>query len=369
MNHPSVETAGFVRLPAGLGKLSVGKIEAGICGKAGLPPLGAGVETLPPYIPAMAQNPYAALGVPKDATPEAIKSAYRKLAKKHHPDLNPGNAAAETRFKTASAAYDLLSDPERRAQFDRGEIDAEGQPTARQFYRDFADKEGAARYRQSAPGGADFHDIFSDLFRNAQGSAGAGAGGGAGGGARPFRGRDISYSITVAFREAALGGQRRLTLPEGRTLDVTIPPGLLEGQVLRLRGQGEPGFNGGPPGDLLLEVDVAPHPDFTRDGNDVHLELPVTVAEAVLGAKIAVPTLTTPVNLTIPPGSDGGKRLRLRGRGIPAHAGQEAGDLYVTLRLTTGTPDAALEEALRAWAARHAEDPRSALNARMQEGS
>lgn len=309
----------------------------------------------------MAQDPYAVLGVPKDASPEAIKAAFRKLAKKHHPDLNPGNTAAETRFKAATAAHELLSDPERRAKFDRGEIDGEGQPMARQFYRDYGEAEGGARYRQSAPGGGDFHDIFADLFR--------GAGGGAGQGSRPFRGQDQSFSLTVSFTEAALGGQRRLALPEGRTLDVAIPPGLLDGQVLRLRGQGPAGWNGGPPGDILIEVSVAAHPDFTRDGNDIHLDLPVTVAEAVLGGKIAVLTLNGPVTLTVPPHSDGGKRLRLRGRGVPAHAGHAAGDLYVTLRLVTGTPDAELEAALRAWSARHNEDPRAALAARMKEAS
>ncbi len=315
----------------------------------------------------MAQDPYSVLGVPKDASPDAIKAAFRKLAKKHHPDLNPGNAAAEGRFKAATAAHELLSDPEQRARFDRGEIDGEGHPSERQFYRQYADGEQGARYRQGPPGGDhDFGDIFADLFRHAQAG---GANPGAGAGARPFRGEDRSFSLTVPFMEAVLGGSRRITLPEGRTLDVAIPPGLTDRQTLRLRGQGQAGWNGGPPGDVLIEVSVAPHSVFRREGNDIHLDLPVTVAEAVLGAKVAVPTLTGPVNLTIPPHSDAGKKLRLRGRGVPAHAGNAAGDLYVVLTLVTGAPDTELEAALRAWQDRHPEDPRAALNARVAEGA
>jgi DnaJ-class molecular chaperone len=314
----------------------------------------------------MAQDPYSVLGVPKDASPEAIKLAFRKLAKKHHPDLNPGNAEAEAKFKAASAANELLSDPEQRARFDRGEINAEGQESPRQYYRQYADGEGGARYRTSGggmPPEGDFGDIFADLFRNAQGGQGAngGPGGGQGRSARPMRGMDQTYSLTVPFIEAALGGSRRITLPEGRTLDVAIPVGLEDGQTLRLRGQGQAGWNGGPPGDVLIEVSVAPHKLFRRDGDDIHLDLPVTTAEAVLGAKVAAPTLAGPVNLTVPRHSNAGKILRLRGRGIPAHAGREAGDLFVTLTLVTGQPDEALEAALRAWQERHPENPRSNL--------
>jgi DnaJ-class molecular chaperone len=312
----------------------------------------------------MAQDPYSVLGVPKDASPDAIKAAFRKLAKKHHPDLNPGNATAEARFKAATAANELLSDPEQRARFDRGEINAEGQPAERRYYNQYADGEQGARYRQPGAGDHDFGDIFADLFRQSQAGAGtgAGAGGGRGGaGARAFRGEDKTFSLTVPFLEAALGGSRRMTLPEGRTLDVAIPPGLTDGQVLRLRGQGQAGWNGGAPGDALIEMTVAPHSVFRREGNDIHLDLPVTAAEAVLGAKVAVPTLTGPVTLTVPRHSDTGKSLRLRGRGIPAHGTRAAGDLYVRLTVVTGTPDAALEEALRAWMERHPEDPRAGL--------
>ena len=320
----------------------------------------------------MAATPYETLGVKKDATAAQIRSAYLKLAKKHHPDLNPGDKVAEERFKAISAAHDLLTDPEKRARFDRGEIDASGQERAqeRQFYRGYAEGAQGGRYRGAGPGGADqaaFHDIFADLFKN----GGQGSPFGNGGKAGPFgpgqqreqrmRGVDQRYQLSVSFIEAALGASRRLTLPDGRTLDVTIPPGLDDGQTLRLRGQGEVGWNGGRAGDALIEVDIIPHPYFRRDGRDIHLDLPVTAAEAALGAKIAVPTPAGPVNMSIPRHSDAGKQLRLRGRGIQAHGNVPAGDLYVTLRIVLGTPDAALEDALKAFYERHPIDPRQHL--------
>jgi len=306
----------------------------------------------------MAATPYDTLGVKKDASAAQIRSAYLKLAKKHHPDLNPGDKVAEERFKAISAAHDLLSDTEKRARFDRGEIDASGQERAqeRQFYRGYAEGAQGGRYRGAGPGGADqaaFHDIFADLFKN----------GGQQGQQREqrMRGVDQRYQLSVSFIEAALGASRRLTLPDGRTLDVTIPAGLEDGQTLRLRGQGEVGWNGGPAGDALIEVDIIPHPYFRREGRDIHLDLPVTAAEAALGAKIAVPTPAGPVNMSIPRHSDAGKQLRLRGRGIQAHGGVPAGDLYVTLRIVLGTPDAALEDALKAFYERHPIDPRQHL--------
>jgi DnaJ-class molecular chaperone len=300
----------------------------------------------------MQADPYETLGVKRDATAAQIKSAYLKLAKKYHPDLNPGDARAEERFKAANAANDLLGDPEKRARFDRGEIDATGQERQqeRRYYKTYAETDQGARYRGDGPGGADFHDIFSDLFSHAQ-SAGQSRN-------QRMRGQDQRYQLSVTFIESVLGGSRRLGLPDGRTLDVTIPPGLEDGQVLRLRGQGDAGWNGGPPGDALIEVDVIPHPFFRREGNDIHLELPVTAAEAALGGKVAVPTPAGPVNLSIPRHSDTGKQLRLRGRGVPAHAGRPAGDLYVSLKIVLGTPDEALEAALQAFYARHPIDPR-----------
>ena len=330
----------------------------------------------------MAQDPYQTLGIAKTASQDDIRKAFRKLAKKHHPDLNPGNAQAEARFKAASTANDILSDPETRAKFDRGEIDAEGKPSERAFYRQYAEGDGGARYRRPGAGAAaggdeGLHDIFAEMFRHAQSTgstSGPGSGGGFAGGfggganARPLRGQDRQYALTVSFLEAAAGAQRRLSLPDGRTLDVTIPPGLEDGQTLRLRGQGEAGWNNGPAGDALIEVSVTPHPFFRREGNDIHLDLPVTIAEAVLGAKVPVPTLNGAVNLTIPPHSDAGKRMRLRGRGIPAHGKRPAGDLYATLKLTVGaTPDAALEAALQVFANQPHEDPRAALLASLED--
>jgi DnaJ-class molecular chaperone len=305
----------------------------------------------------MAATPYETLGVKTDATAAQIKSAYLKLAKKHHPDLNPGDKRAEERFKAISAAHDLLSDPEKRARFDRGEIDASGQERApeRKFYRGYAEGAQGGRYRGAGPGGADtepFHDIFADLFRGNGGPFGAG---------QRMRGADQRYQLSVTFIEAALGANRRLTLPDGRTLDVAIPAGLEDGQVLRLRGQGEPGVNNLPPGDALIQVDILPHPFYRREGDDIHLELPVTAAEAALGAKIAVPTPSGPVNLSVPRHSDTGKQLRLRGRGIQGRGGRAAGDLYVTLKVVLGTPDTALEDALKAFYQRHPIDPRKHL--------
>jgi DnaJ-class molecular chaperone len=307
-------------------------------------------------------DPYKTLGVAKTASQDEIRKAFRKLAKKHHPDLNPGNAEAEARFKAASTAHDLLSDPETRAKFDRGEIDASGKPAERAFYRQYAEGDQGARYRRAGPAGGDdaFADVFAEMFRNGQGPFGGG------GAPRQARGQDRQYSLTVSFLEAAAGANRRLTLPEGRTLDLVIPPGIQDGQTLRLRGQGDAGWNGGPPGDALIDISVAPHPFFRREGDDIHLDLPVTMAEAVLGGKVTVPTLTGPVNLTIPPHSDAGKRMRLRGRGIPAHGARPAGDLYATLTLVVGgQPDAPLEAALKAWSEKPHPDPRAALLASM----
>jgi DnaJ-class molecular chaperone len=306
----------------------------------------------------MPQDPYSTLGVPRTATQDDIKAAFRKLAKKHHPDLNPGNEAAEQKFKAASAANELLSDPERRAAFDRGDIDAEGKPSERAFYRQYADAQEGRRYQQAGGDNAEFADMFADLFNR-------GGGGGAGpGGARPIRGQHIQARLVVPFVEAALGHGTRVTLPDGRNLEVTIPAGTDDGQVLRLRGQGDAGWNGGPAGDLLLEIVVEPHEFFSREGDDIHLDVPVTVAEAVLGGKIEVPTLTGTVQLTVPHHSDTGKRMRLRAKGIPPHAGRPHGDLYVTLRVMVGHPDTELEEALAAWAKRHPNNPRK----RMMEG-
>jgi DnaJ-class molecular chaperone len=303
------------------------------------------------------QDPYTTLGVARDATADQIRRAYRKLAKQHHPDLNPGNSAAEERFKEVSAANELLSDPEKRGKFDRGEIDAAGQERAPEpSYRHYAEAEPGRRYGSAgaAPGewsADDLSDLFGDVFdqdRRASGTA-------------PRRGRDAHYTLSIAFLDAVNGATRRLTLPDGGTLDVKIPHGSSDGRVLRLRGKGGAGRNGGPDGDALIEIHVEPHRFFTRDGQDLRLELPVTLAEAVLGGPVEVPTPGGPVRMRVPPGSDTGTELRLRGRGVPAHGGQPAGDLYAKLRVVLGKPDAALAAFLRDWKPEHPDNPRQAM--------
>ena len=316
----------------------------------------------------MADNPYDVLGIPRDADAAAIRKAYRALAKRHHPDLNPGDKAAEATFKSVSTANDLLSDPEKRAAFDRGEIDASGQARPeRPNYRDFAEGMSGRRYRpdmgaSGRPAGGwgateeELGDIFGGIFGDR-----ARAGGGFAGAAGPIRGRDELYGLSVEFLDVVRGATRRLTLPDGRTLDVKVPPGLEDGQTLRLRGQGGAGLNGGPAGDALIQVKVGEHAFFRREGSTILLDLPVTFSEAVLGSRISVPTPDGAVTMTVPPGSDSGQRLRLRGRGVPAHSGQPAGDLHVTLRVVIGKPDAALEAFLKQWKPAESVDPRSAM--------
>jgi DnaJ-class molecular chaperone len=309
----------------------------------------------------MAEDPYQTLGVARDASADDIRRAYRKLAKQHHPDLNPGNKAAEDRFKVVSAANELLGDPEKRARFDRGEIDASGQERPpRQTYRSYAETPQGDRYGpRDAWQGDDLDDIFGDLF-----AAGRGGDGGAGGRApRPRRGQDDRYGLTIAFLDAVNGAAKRLTLPDGRTLDVKVPVGVTEGQTLRLRGQGGGGRNGGPAGDALIEIHIDDHPFFRRDGQHIRCDLPVTVPEAVLGGPVIVPTPGGRLKVTIPPHSDTGRELRLRGRGVPAHGGLEAGDLTVTLRVVIGAPDAALEAFLRDWRPENPPDLRRDMEA------
>src|SRR5579883_1249310 len=290
------------------------------------------------------KDPYSVLGVAKTASADDIKKAYRKLAKQLHPDLNPGNAEASARFQDVSAAYDLLGDPEKKSRFDRGEINATGQerPEAA-YYRAYAGGPQGEKYRA----GFDPSDLFADLF-------GRGARGGdfRSGGEFRTRGGDVAYALTVDFIEAAKGAQKRLTFPDGRALDVNVPPGTESGQILRLRGQGSPGIGGGPSGDALIEITVAPHPFFRREGNDIYLDLPVTLTEAIGGAKINVPTIDGPVSMSVPAASNTGTKLRLRGRGI-ALKGAQRGDQYVTLKVVLPKePDAALKEFVKSWSGR-----------------
>jgi DnaJ-class molecular chaperone len=293
------------------------------------------------------EDPYEILGVERTAAEAEIRTAYRDLAKRHHPDLNPGMPEAEERFKAISAAYSLLSDTEKRGRFDRGEIDASGaeRPTERRFYRDFGDDVGRAKYRSEAAFGPDdLESILAQAFGNRAG--------------RGFtaRGGDALYAVAVDFLEAANGAVRRLPLPDGRMLEVTIPAGLQDRQVLRLKGQGMPGVGDGPPGDALIEVRVAPHPLFRRDGKDVVLELPVTLKEAVLGAEVEVPTIRGPVHVKIPPKSSTGTRLRLKGRGVGG------GHQYVELKVALPTDtEPELAAFLEAWAPRQPFDPRKGM--------
>lgn len=301
----------------------------------------------------MTDDPYKTLGIARDATDKQIRSAYLKLAKTSHPDLNPGDRSAEDRFKSINAANDLLSDKDRRVRFDRGEIDGAGHERARpgpppgqRSYRDHAEGPTGTRYTAGFSSDDDFSDIFSEMF-----GARAGAAGGR-------QGADRRYTLAVRFLDAIRGTTQRLTLPEGGSLDVNIPPGLESGQILRLRGKGS---SGEPPGDALIEVAVGLHPLFRRDGRDIHLELPITIREAVLGGPVTVPTVTGPVTMTLPPGSDSKTKLRLRGKGVPASGSHAAGDVFPTLRIVLGPPDEALAAFLRDRTDTANWDPRAAL--------
>jgi len=277
---------------------------------------------------ALADDPYTLLGVPRTATDKQVHSAFLKLAKTSHPDVNPGDKKAEERFKAISAAHDLLSDPARRARFDRGEIDATGQDVPPQGFRP------GARGAASPFAADDMGDILSSMFSAR------------GGPQRPRRGQDAPYTLTITFLDAVRGATQRLSLPGGTDLDIRIPPGTESGDTLRLRGKGGPGT---PAGDALITLTVASHSLYRREGADIHLELPVTLTEAVLGAKVIVPTVAGPVTMAVPPGSDTGTRLRLRGRGVPEHGPTPAGDAYATLRVTLGPPNEALKEFLATW--------------------
>ncbi len=316
----------------------------------------------------MSMDPYEALGVKKTASDAEIKQAYRKIVKSSHPDINPDDAGAEARFKAASAAYELLKDPQRRARFDRGEIDASGQERPEhRFYKHYADS-GGNPYR-AGQGFEDFEDVdlsdFFDEYLRRRPAPGPGAGGGTGAGfeGREFHahGADRHYRLEVAFLDAVLGATTRLTLPDGKALEVTIPRGIRDGQTLRLRGKGGPGIGKGRPGDALITVHVAQHPLFRREGNDIRITLPITLDEAVLGARVEVPTITGKVKLSIPKGASSGQVLRLRDKGVLPARGKR-GDALVELRIVTPPKiDAELEDCMRAWRARHGYDPRKGM--------
>jgi DnaJ-class molecular chaperone len=299
------------------------------------------------------EDPYTVLGVKKGASDEEIRKAYRKLAKQYHPDLNPGKKDAEAKFKSASAAYDLLSDPEKRKRYDAGEIDAGGNERAdRGFYRQWAEGGAGDKYqsRHFEFGGGDIDEILSSLFNRGRGGGTRGRTQTSAG----MRGGDRRFSLAVDFFDAVNGAKKRLALGADRHLDVTIPPGIEDGQVLRLKGQGDPGFGGAPAGDALVEVKVAPHPYFKREGNDLRLEWPVSLAEAVLGGRVEVPTATGKVALTVPKGSNSGTTLRLKVKGVGGK-----GDQYVTLKVVLPeTSDPELESFVRDWSAKRPYTPK-----------
>jgi DnaJ-class molecular chaperone len=310
------------------------------------------------------RDPYEVLGVAKTASEAEIKKAFRSLAKKYHPDTKSGD---KKKFQEVSAAYDVVGDKDKRAKYDAGQIDAQGNPRGfdpragggfHGFEQGFPFGQGG---QQGGPG-SDFHftwtgrgdkpgagaegfrpeDLFSDLFGS--------MGGGRSRRAQPQRGQDFEVETTVSFEEAANGGTRRVVLPNGEQIDVHIPTGLKDGQMIRLRGRGGAGRAGGPPGDVLIHVSVAPHPYFTRDGRDLKIDLPVTLKEAVLGGKVPVRTLTGTVSLSIPPNANSGKVLRLKGKGIPGSGHERTGDLYVRLIVTLPDhDDADLKRFVEHW--------------------
>lgn len=311
----------------------------------------------------MTQDPYAALGLSKDATAEEIKKAYRKIARTNHPDLKPDDPGAETRFKDAGRAHDLLKDPEKRRRFDAGEIDATGAEQApRGYYRDEARKPQNP-YTQSRPasGGDPFGEGFDadSFFANFARSRAAGHGDGFGRGAPGDRpGQDMQFRLAVPFLDAARGAKTRITLPNGNVLEVAIPEGARDGQTLRLRGKGELGFGAGRPGDAFITLDVTPNPDFERDGDDILVTLPISIDEAILGGKVPVNTVTGTVNVTVPPGASSGQVLRLKGRGVKGRSGK--GDQRVTLRIVNPPKiDDELKRFMEGWRADHAYNPRA----------
>ena len=286
----------------------------------------------------MRGDPYETLGVSKEASQAEIQKAYRRRAKKLHPDLNPGNKGAEEQFKDLSAAYDLLSDPEKRARFDRGEIDSSGAERPRQrYYHHFAE-DGTGHPYATDSGFADFGagDILSEIFgRSSSGVRRKGA--------------DNHYRLELDFLDAINGAKRSLTLPDGSVLEVRIPPGTRAGQILRLRGKGRPGIDGGLAGDALIEVEVRPHSVFSRDGDAIRLELTISLRQAVLGGKVKVPTPSGPVTMTIPKWSNTGTVLRLKGKGVAGSDGSR-GDEYITLKVVLPEkPDPALEDFVAQW--------------------
>ncbi len=336
------------------------------------------------------RDPYEVLSVDRKASAADIKSAFRRLAKKLHPDANKNDPKAASRFAEINAAYEILGEDDKRKAFDRGEIDAEGKPKFR-GYEGFGGGGGprpgggfgpdaefetfsfgpegftrnARRGRAGGAGGAGYGGGFEDILRDAFGGMG-GAGARRGGPGAAFEGEDfaaapganVTAALTVTLADAAHGVTQRMHLPNGKDLEVKIPAGITDGQQVRLRGQGMPGQGGA--GDVLITVSIAPHPTFTLDGADIRLDLPITLYEAVLGAKVRVPTLDKPLEITIPAGTSSGRTFRLKGKGFPAKGA--SGDVLATVRIALPEQsDPELEELMKKWRDSQPYDPRKGM--------
>ena len=300
----------------------------------------------------MADDPYSVLGVARSATQEEITRAFRKLAKELHPDVNPNNKAATERFKKVSAANELLSDPDKRRKFDRGEIDAAGEP--RRTYQTHGAPYGAGARRGAGTSGPGDDFGFGDIFDGVFGARGAGMRG-----HTAMRGQDVRYTLEVDLLEAINGAKKRVTMPDGGVLDLTVPEGVDDGQVLRMKGKGQPGMRGGEPGDALVEIKLRPHPQFKRDGIDLLVSLPISLDEAVLGGKVEVPTAGGRVQLSIPKGTSSGQVFRLKGKGVSNRATGIIGDQLVTVQIVMPDKiDDGLAYFMSEWRQKHGYNPR-----------
>jgi DnaJ-class molecular chaperone len=310
------------------------------------------------------RDPYQVLGLAKTASAAEIKSAFRKLAKKYHPDQSK-EPKAKDRFAEIGSAYEILGDEKKRAAFDRGEIDADGKPRAPQFEGFGASPRGAGagdfrnfnfdfggEFSPGRGGGSIDPEILAEMFGGRTQGRGKG----------PQRGEDLPAAVTVPLAMAAGGGSVRVTLPTGKSLDVDVPPGIEDGKQIRLRGQGTPGSRNGPAGDVIITVHYAPHPLFKVEGRDLRLDFPITLYEAVLGAKVRLPTLDGAVEMAIPAGTSSGRVLRLRGKGLPAAGDLGQGDLLATLRIVLPPgEDEGLRALMREWRDQKPYDPRSGM--------
>jgi DnaJ-class molecular chaperone len=302
----------------------------------------------------MNQDLYAILGEKRTASNDEIRRAYRKLAKDLHPDQNKGDPKAEEQFKLVSAAFAVLGNPEKRKRYDAGEIDAMGNERANPFYRDYGPGDAGRGAHDGGfggfnTGGGEFSDLFGDLF----GRRGPG-------GAFTMRGMDYRYNLDISFLEAVNGTKKRVQFPDNETLDIQVPSGVESGQTLRLKHKGGPGAGRGEPGDALIELRVAAHPVFGRDGDNITLEVPVSLNEAVLGARIEVPTIDGRVTVSVPKSASSGQVLRLRGKGVKNSRSGAQGDQLITLKIVLpNSVDSELERFMQDWGQKHPYDPRS----------